>query len=271
MPRRSRRCAGGSVTSDHEAGGGIRLWAAPCGWSSRCSWRTCRCPGRPGPHRRGGSPHRPGRLFGPCQKTGWSRRRSAKTPSRSAVRYGCGRTRSMPGMDRSDDAGRGIHNAGDVEPAAGAAERPRNRGAAPTDRCLWMRCTVVGHDQLRHAVGTAARRDRGRAPGRHARPAPHHVPLEVRRGLDGPGCGPRFGATGLTYLGGLLKHLAAQEDYASTTPSCAATHWDRRWDNNGWGGDNDWEFNSARGRPTEILYALWDDAVARSRASLARP
>jgi len=36
----------------------------------------------------------------------------------------------------------------------------------------------------------------------------------------------------------------------------------------GWDGGNDWEFGSAADDPPEQLYALWDDAVARSRARL---
>jgi hypothetical protein len=41
------------------------------------------------------------------------------------------------------------------------------------------------------------------------------------------------------------------------------------WDENGWNGDNDWEFHSAADDPPETLYALYDGAVARSRDALA--
>ena len=85
--------------------------------------------------------------------------------------------------------------------------------------------------------------------------------------LDAAGLMARLGATGLT-LGGLLKHLAAQEDYASTT-KLRGDPLGPPWDDNGWDGDNDWEFNSAADDRPEILYALWDDAVARSRANFA--
>ena len=40
----------------------------------------------------------------------------------------------------------------------------------------------------------------------------------------------------------------------------------RRGDDNGWDGDDDWEFTSAPRTPPSELYALYDGAVARSRA-----
>ena len=40
------------------------------------------------------------------------------------------------------------------------------------------------------------------------------------------------------------------------------------WEANGWDGEDDWEFTSAADDPPEELYALWDGAVARSRARL---
>ena len=41
------------------------------------------------------------------------------------------------------------------------------------------------------------------------------------------------------------------------------------WDSNGWDGDHDWQFTGAPEDSPEQLYALWDAAVARSRARLA--
>jgi hypothetical protein len=84
--------------------------------------------------------------------------------------------------------------------------------------------------------------------------------------LDADGLNARVGASSLT-LGGLLKHLAAAEDYMFATklrgePIGAA------WEANGWDGDNDWEFTSAADDPPERLYDLWDGAVERSRARL---
>jgi len=84
--------------------------------------------------------------------------------------------------------------------------------------------------------------------------------------LDAAGLRARIGVSSLT-LGGLLKHLAAQEDYAFTTKLSGAPM-DAPWDVNGWDGDNDWEFNSAADDTPEQLYALWDGAVERSRARL---
>lgn len=83
-------------------------------------------------------------------------------------------------------------------------------------------------------------------------------------GLDAAGLNTSFGASALT-LGGLLKHLAAQEDYASTV-KLAGEPMDATWADNGWDGSDDWEFESAANDSPERLYALWDGAVARSRA-----
>lgn len=68
-------------------------------------------------------------------------------------------------------------------------------------------------------------------------------------------------------VGGLLKHLAVQEDYASAV-KIAGAPMPGVWDDNGWDGDNDWELNSAADDSPEQLYAYYDGAVARSRARL---
>ena len=86
-------------------------------------------------------------------------------------------------------------------------------------------------------------------------------------GLDAAGLSVRLGASSLT-LGGLLKHLAVQEDYATTvklTGDDLGAPWDEP---RGW--DDDWEFTSAAGDSPETLYALYDGAVARADARLAR-
>jgi hypothetical protein len=82
-------------------------------------------------------------------------------------------------------------------------------------------------------------------------------------GLDAAGLRTRVGASALT-LGGLLKHLAAVEDYNSTTKLSGAPM-GAPWDATGWDGTNDWEFSSAGDDTPDQLYALWDGAVERSR------
>ena len=84
-------------------------------------------------------------------------------------------------------------------------------------------------------------------------------------GLDAAGLRTRIGASALT-LGGLLKHLAFVEDYifmTKLTGRPVGPPWDfTQWDS------EDWPFTSAAGDPPEQLYALWEDAVGRSRARL---
>jgi hypothetical protein len=83
--------------------------------------------------------------------------------------------------------------------------------------------------------------------------------------LDTAGLQTRIGASALT-LGGLLKHLAAVEDY----------HWNVKlkgdkpggpWAELGHDGSNDWEFITAANDTPEQLYTLYDDAVERARAT----
>ena len=85
--------------------------------------------------------------------------------------------------------------------------------------------------------------------------------------LDAAGLDTRVGASSLT-LGGLLKHLAVNEDHKFSVKLSGAAM-DSVWDDNGWDDSDDWEFESAAQDPPERLYALYDAAVARSRASLA--
>jgi Protein of unknown function (DUF664) len=84
--------------------------------------------------------------------------------------------------------------------------------------------------------------------------------------LDSAGLDTRIGASTLT-IGGLLKHLAANEDYW-TTVKLRGEPMDEHWADNGWDGDNDWEFSSAAHDAPERLYALYDGAVARARARI---
>ncbi|MFG1934611.1 DUF664 domain-containing protein [Mycobacterium sp. NPDC048908] len=83
--------------------------------------------------------------------------------------------------------------------------------------------------------------------------------------LDANGLATRIGASGLS-LGGLLKHMAINEDYMFAQKlkgDPLGEPWESSWD-----GTDDWEFTSAAGDTPDHLYELWDDAVARSRARL---
>ncbi len=85
--------------------------------------------------------------------------------------------------------------------------------------------------------------------------------------LDAAGLSHRIGSSSLT-LGGLLKHLALNEDYMFTrklTGDPIGPPWDALRPD---GSSDDWEFDTAVDDKPEELYALWDDAVARSHARL---
>jgi uncharacterized protein DUF664 len=86
-------------------------------------------------------------------------------------------------------------------------------------------------------------------------------------GLDADQLAVRLPSSALT-LGGLLKHLASNEDYC-TTHKLHGTPMPPPWDDNGWDGDNDWELSSAASDSPASLYELYDGAVARSRAAVA--
>jgi hypothetical protein len=84
-------------------------------------------------------------------------------------------------------------------------------------------------------------------------------------GLDAAGLSTRLGPSALT-LGGLLKHLALQEDYAFAAKLSGEPIGEQR----AAAGGDDWEFTSAARDSPEQLYALWDEAVERSRARLGK-
>ncbi len=86
-------------------------------------------------------------------------------------------------------------------------------------------------------------------------------------GLDADQIHAASASTSLT-VAGLVKHLAVNEDYAAHV-KIAGTPMPSVWDDNGWDGDDDWEFTSAADQPPAELYALYDGAVARARASTA--
>ena len=85
-------------------------------------------------------------------------------------------------------------------------------------------------------------------------------------GLDAAGLQAKVGASAIT-LGGLLKHLAWIElNYfvwrlLGQDPGPP-------WNTVDWEADPDWEWHSAADDTPEQLYALWHDAVERSRAAL---
>ena len=79
----------------------------------------------------------------------------------------------------------------------------------------------------------------------------------------------RPGPSSTLTLGGLLKHLALNEDYMSAT-KLTGEPLGAPWDALGWdGSDDEWEFSTAAHDTPEQLYALWDDAVERSRGRLS--
>jgi hypothetical protein len=85
--------------------------------------------------------------------------------------------------------------------------------------------------------------------------------------LDAAGLNARVGASSLT-IGGLLKHLAACEDYTFTV-KMRGEPLGEPWASMGWDGEDDWAFTWEAHDPPARLYALWEGAVARSRARLA--
>ena len=83
--------------------------------------------------------------------------------------------------------------------------------------------------------------------------------------LDAAGLQARIGASTLT-LAGLLKHLALVEDDIFGQRLSGAgigEPWESIW-----AGGEDWAWTSAADDSPEWLYALWDDAVDRSRTRL---
>jgi len=87
-------------------------------------------------------------------------------------------------------------------------------------------------------------------------------------GLDAAGLRLAAVPSSSLTLGGLLKHLAAVEDYIFTV-KLSGEPIGPPWDDTGSDGSNDWEFESAVADSPEELYALWDGAVRRSEERLA--
>ena len=86
-------------------------------------------------------------------------------------------------------------------------------------------------------------------------------------GLDAAGLRATAAASSLT-LGGLIKHLALVEDEYFTR-RLLGRDLGPPWDSVDWDADPDWEWHSAAADSPEQLYALWRDAVARSRQAVS--
>ena len=85
--------------------------------------------------------------------------------------------------------------------------------------------------------------------------------------LDAAGLQTRVGGSALT-LGGLLKHLAFVEDYTFTSKLRGDSPGEP-WESTYRFDVEDWVFASASDDAPQELYALWDEAVERSRARVA--
>ena len=86
-------------------------------------------------------------------------------------------------------------------------------------------------------------------------------------GLDAAGPRATTGASSVT-LGGLLKHLALVEDEYFTR-RLAGRELGPPWDAADWDADPDWEWHSAADDSPQALMAIWEGAVARSRAAVS--
>ena len=86
-------------------------------------------------------------------------------------------------------------------------------------------------------------------------------------GLDTAGLRATVAASSMT-LGGMLKHLARFEDDMSTEWLHGREQLPP-WNAVDWSADPAWDWRTAADDTPEQLYALWRDAVARSRALLA--
>jgi uncharacterized damage-inducible protein DinB len=85
-------------------------------------------------------------------------------------------------------------------------------------------------------------------------------------GLDAAGLTATVGVSSVT-LGGLLKHLALVEDEYFTR-RLGGRDLGAPWDAADWDADPDWEWHSAADDSPQALMAIWEDAVARSRAAV---
>jgi uncharacterized damage-inducible protein DinB len=87
-------------------------------------------------------------------------------------------------------------------------------------------------------------------------------------GLGSAGLNATVGASTMT-LGGLLKHMAYVEE-AWFSRSLHGRDRQPPWDTVDWKADPDWEWHTAADDTPEQLRALWEDAIARSRADVSQ-
>jgi len=86
-------------------------------------------------------------------------------------------------------------------------------------------------------------------------------------GLDADGLSATVAVSTMT-LGGILKHLAFVEDHWFSR-SLGGLEPGPPWNAVDWDADPDWEWHSAANDTPEQLVAVWEQAVARSRAAVA--
>jgi uncharacterized damage-inducible protein DinB len=85
-------------------------------------------------------------------------------------------------------------------------------------------------------------------------------------GLDAAGLRATVGASTMT-LGGMLKHLALVEE-SWFSQRLRGRDLQAPWDRVDWGADPDWDWHSAADDSPDQLFALWREAVERSRSSV---
>ena len=83
-------------------------------------------------------------------------------------------------------------------------------------------------------------------------------------GLEPEGMRAKIGASAIT-LGGLLKHMALVEEH-SFSGKFLGRELGPPWDAVDWDADPDWEWRTAAEDSLQELFALWEDAVQRSRS-----
>ena len=86
-------------------------------------------------------------------------------------------------------------------------------------------------------------------------------------GLDAAGLRATTAASTMT-LGGILKHMALVED-GWFSRALHGRGYAPPWDAVDWDADPDWEWHSAAEDSPAELFALWEQAVERSRADVA--
>jgi uncharacterized damage-inducible protein DinB len=87
------------------------------------------------------------------------------------------------------------------------------------------------------------------------------------RGLDSAGLSATTAASSMT-LGGILKHMACVES-GWFWRSLFGRDREPPWDTVDWDADPDWDWHSAADDTPEELFALWQDAIDRSRSRVS--